>query len=91
MSKFLIFSDGLNVNKAIEIKKYCEGKINCSFGIGTHFSNSFEASPALNMVIKLWDVNGFPVVKLGDGEGKENGDPAAIKNMRWVVKNQLGL
>ena len=90
--KALIFSDGLNTQKAIEIKKYCEEKIKCSFGIGTYFSNSFKDSPALNMVIKLWSINSIPVVKLGDnGEGKENGDPQAVKFMRWLVRSQLGL
>ena len=91
--KTLIFSDGLNVQKAIDIKKYCEKKIKCSFGIGTHFTGDFgENSPALNMVIKLWSVNNFPVVKLGDdGKGKENGDPTAVEFMRWIVKNQLDL
>ena len=91
MSKFIIFSDGLDISKVIEIKKYCEGKINCSFGIGTNFTNSFDGSPALNMVIKLWSINNFPVVKLSDVEGKENGDPKAIENMKWIVKNQLGV
>lgn len=89
--KNLIFSDGLNVNKAIEIKKYCKDKINCSFGIGTHFSGDFSNSPPLNMVIKLWNINGFPVVKLSDVEGKENGDDKAVSFMKWLVKNQLGL
>ncbi len=97
MSKMIIFSDGLNVDEAIKIRNYCEGKIKCSFGIGTSITNSFfknnstEISQPLNMVIKLWSVNGFPVVKLGEGKGKKNGDPEAIKNMIWVVKNQLGL
>lgn len=90
LHKTIIFSDGLNIDKAIRIKKYCEGKINCSFGIGTFLTNDFLDSPALNMVIKLYSVNNFPVVKLGDGKGKENGDPKAVEIMRWVVKNQLG-
>jgi len=88
--KTIIFSDGLNVEKAIEIKEYCEGKIKCSFGIGTFMTNDFKDSPALNMVIKLWDVNGIPVVKLGDsGIGKENGDPHAISFMRWLVEHSV--
>jgi len=91
MSKFIIFSDGLNVERAIDIAKYCEGKIKYSFGIGTSFTNSIPDSSPLNMVIKLWSCNGFPVVKLSDVEGKENGDLKAIKNMKWIVKNQLGL
>ncbi len=89
MSKTIIFSDGLNVSKAVEIAEYCRGRIKFSFGIGTHFTNDFEGSPSLNMVIKLWDVDGFPVVKLSDIEGKENGDERAVDNMKWVVQNQL--
>ena len=90
--KAIIFSNGLNADKAIKVKKYCDGKIKCSFGIGTYFTNDFLNSPSLNMVIKLWAINGCPVVKLGDdGEGKENGDPQAVSFMRWLVKNQLGL
>ena len=87
--KAIIFSNGLNVDKAIRVKEYCDNKIKCSFGIGTYFSNEGFSSPALNMVIKLWSINGCPVVKLGDdGEGKENGDPKAVEFMRWMVKKQ---
>ncbi len=84
LHKTIVFSDNLNIEKAIEIKKYCEGKINCSFGIGTHFSNNFLDSPALNMVIKLWSCNGVPVVKLSDDKGKEMGDPDAVKIAKWI-------
>jgi len=87
--KAIVFSNGLNVDKAIKVKEYCDNKIKCSFGIGTYFSNEGFSSPALNMVIKLWAINGCPVVKLGDdGEGKENGDPTAVKFMRWMVKTK---
>ncbi len=84
LSKSIVFSDGLNVDKAIEIKKYCENKIKCSFGIGTHLTNDFENSPALNMVIKLWSCEGVPVVKLSDTPGKEMGDPDAVKVAKWT-------
>lgn len=95
MSKIIIFSDSLNVEKAIEIKKYCKGKIKCSFGVGTAFSNDFfkknstEISQPLNMVIKLWSCNGQPTIKLSDVKGKENGTPESINFMKWIVKNQL--
>jgi len=90
LSKMLIFSDGLDVAKAIEINTYCKNKIQCSFGIGTHFTNhGFRDSLPLNMVIKLWSVNDFPVVKLSDIKGKESGDPKAVETMKWIVKNQL--
>ncbi len=86
--KTIIFSDGLNIVKAITIAKYCEGKINYSFGIGTFISNDFKNSPALNMVIKLFSVNNKFVVKLGDdGHGKENGDMMAVAFVRWLVEH----
>ena len=86
--KTIIFSDGLNVNSAIEIRKKCEGRIKCSFGIGTHFSNDFQESPALNIVIKLWSVNNQFTVKLSDIEGKENGDPEMVKIMKYIIKQK---
>jgi len=82
MKKLIVFSDSLHARDAIKIKEYCEGKINCSFGIGTSLTNNpdfFSTSPPLNMVIKLHSVNGIPVVKLSDDEGKETGDPDAIR------------
>jgi nicotinate phosphoribosyltransferase len=87
LTKVIVFSDNLNVDKSIEIKKYCEGKIQCAFGIGTYFSNDFLGSPAMNMVIKLHFINGFPCVKLSDVAGKETGDVKAIEYMKWIIGN----
>jgi len=83
-SKTIVFSDGLDVQTAVAIAAYCKGRIKCSFGIGTFLTNNFEGSPSLNMVIKLWSVNGIPVVKLSDSPGKEMGDPNAIKVAKWT-------
>ena len=88
LHKTIVFSDGLNVDKAIEINNYCKNKIQCSFGIGTHFTNLFENSPALNMVIKMWSCEGVPVVKLSDSPGKETGDKDAIRVAKWIFSNQ---
>ena len=88
MYKFIIFSNALNCEKSIAIKKYCEGKINCSFGIGTFFTNHFVNSPALNMVIKLSELNGMPAVKLSDDKGKEIGDLDAVRVMKWIHKGE---
>ena len=84
-SKTIVFSDGLDADKAFYLNAHCsmEG-INCSFGIGTNFTNDFKDSPAMNMVIKLDTVNGVPVVKLSDEPGKVTGDPEAVNVARWT-------
>jgi len=82
-SKTIVFSDGLNVDKALEIQKFFEGRIKTSYGIGTHFTNDFE-TPALSMVIKLRSIDGIPVVKLSDESGKETGDERALEIANWT-------
>lgn len=84
LSKTIVFSDSLNVQKALEIQKYFAGRINVSYGIGTHFSNDFQNSPPLNIVIKLWSINGIPVVKLSDEPGKIQGDRDACRVANWT-------
>ena len=68
-TKTLLFSDGLNFDGAQRIHDHFKGRINVSFGIGTHLSNDTYAVP-LNIVIKLQYVNGHPVAKLSDNPGK---------------------
>lgn len=82
-SKTIVFSDGLNSVKAADIAKYCRGKIKCSFGIGTNFTNDVGAKP-LNMVIKVTSVQKpdwpwIPAVKLSDAPGKITGDRQIAK------------
>jgi nicotinate phosphoribosyltransferase len=78
MTKTIVFSDGLDTKTAIAINGYCTGKINASFGIGTHMTNDIGPK-ALNMVIKLShcrtsaDTEWTPVVKLSDTDGKQTG------------------
>lgn len=81
LHKFIIFSDGLNVDKVEEITKYCKGKIGISFGIGTNLTNDVGQKP-MNIVIKLTDVNfddkWVPVIKISDEKGKHTGLPETI-------------
>jgi nicotinate phosphoribosyltransferase len=79
MSKIIIFSDALDVKKAVALNEYCSGKIRAAFGIGTHFTNDVPDSPALNIVMKLDKLDGESVVKLGEDVGKATGDPTALK------------
>jgi nicotinate phosphoribosyltransferase len=68
-TKTLLFSDGLDFDKAQEIYDYFKDRINVSFGIGTFLTNDTEVG-ALNIVIKLQYVNGHPVAKLSDNPAK---------------------
>lgn len=88
MKKIVVFSDALDAEAAVRLKKYCQGKINCSFGIGTSLTNNSEffwESPPLNMVIKLHSINGIPVVKLSDSPEKETGDRDALRVANYIV------
>jgi len=89
-TKTIIYSDGLTAEKAVEIKKYADKKgIKSGFGIGTFFTNqAFIDSPALNIVIKMYSLNGVPVVKLSDSPGKATGDPDAIRVAKWIVNGE---
>ncbi|MDG6244872.1 MAG: nicotinate phosphoribosyltransferase [Methanolobus sp.] len=91
LTKTIIFSDSLSASNAIRIRKQCKGRINCIFGIGTSLSNNhefFRMSPPLNMVIKLHSVDGIPVVKLSDDEGKETGDRNAIRVANYIFSRK---
>ncbi|EEX92045.1 nicotinate phosphoribosyltransferase [Vibrio orientalis CIP 102891 = ATCC 33934] len=73
MSKVLIFTDGLNFARAIEICEYFAGRANISFGIGTFLANDMggyvsdgiEYQP-LSIVVKMAECNGLPVAKISD-------------------------
>jgi nicotinate phosphoribosyltransferase len=85
ISKTIVFSDGLNSNLAIELKKYCKDVgIKCSFGIGTHFTNDVGIE-ALNIVIKMIAINGRHVVKLSDVKDKETGDVDTVELVKRMV------
>jgi len=65
----LIFSDSLDIPKAAEIWRTFRDRINVSFGIGTNLTHDTGTDP-INIVIKMTECNGQPVVKLSDSPGK---------------------
>ena len=84
--KQVIFSNGLNVEEAIKIQRYAEGKCLPSFGIGTHFTNDFPGVKPRNIVIKLLAVKiteSWPfycdTCKLSEDHGKYTGNPATVR------------
>lgn len=67
--KRLVFSDGLDILKAIELYRHFADRIQLGFGIGTNLTNDLGPKP-LNIVMKLVRCNGDPVAKLSDAPGK---------------------
>ena len=68
-TKRLVFSDGLDIHKALQLYDAFAPHIACGFGIGTNLSNDSPIK-ALNIVMKLTQANGQPVAKLSDSAGK---------------------
>ncbi|MCT2765606.1 nicotinate phosphoribosyltransferase [Enterobacter cloacae] len=70
MSKVLVFSDNLDLAKAVELYRHFNTRVNLSFGIGTRLTCDIPQVKPLNIVIKLVECNGKPVAKLSDSPGK---------------------
>ncbi|MBE5905767.1 MAG: nicotinate phosphoribosyltransferase [Lachnospiraceae bacterium] len=68
-SKTLLFSDGLNFEKADKLTRYFKDKVQVAFGIGTYIANDTDV-PALNIVMKTTACNGMDVAKISDASGK---------------------
>ncbi|HAS0850810.1 nicotinate phosphoribosyltransferase [Enterobacter cloacae complex sp. ECL405] len=70
MSKVLVFSDNLDLAKALDLYRHFNTRVNLSFGIGTRLTCDIPQVKPLNIVIKLVECNGKPVAKLSDSPGK---------------------
>ena len=68
-TKQLLFSDGLDFDRAQKLFDYFKDRAKVAFGIGTFCSND-TCVDALNIVIKLQYVNEKPVAKLSDNPEK---------------------
>ncbi len=67
--KRLVFSDGLDMDRALSLYCHFADRTQLGFGIGTSLSNDLGPTP-LNIVMKLTECNGQPVAKLSDSPGK---------------------
>jgi nicotinate phosphoribosyltransferase len=68
-TKRLVFSDSLDLPKALALYAHFADRIQTGFGIGTNLSNDTGLAP-LNIVMKLVHCNGQPTAKLSDTPGK---------------------
>ncbi|HEV7329787.1 MAG TPA: nicotinate phosphoribosyltransferase [Flavisolibacter sp.] len=90
LSKMIIFSDALNLEKVKTIAAHCQDRIRISFGIGTNFTNDVGLKP-MNVVLKMTEAlpeaePWTPVVKLSDEPMKHTGDEASIAVAKTVLQ-----
>ncbi|MHA6264125.1 nicotinate phosphoribosyltransferase [Arenibacterium sp. CAU 1754] len=89
-TKRVIFSDGLDVDKIVELHAIFAGRVNISFGWGTLLTNDFrglaenDALAPFSLVCKAVSANGHPTVKLSDNPEKAMGPADEIERYKRV-------
>lgn len=90
--KRVIFSDGLEVDKIIDLQRQFAGRVKISFGWGTLLTNDFrglvpdDALAPFSLVCKAISANGRPTVKLSDNPEKAMGPPDEIARYKRVFE-----
>ncbi len=88
--KLIIFSDGLDVEKIVQLQAQFAGRARVSFGWGTLLTNDFrgltpdDALTPFSLVCKAVSANGRPTVKLSDNPRKAMGPEAEIARYKRV-------
>ena len=86
----VIFSDGLDVDKIIELQNQFRGRVIPSFGWGTLMTNDFrgltpdDSLAPFSIVCKAISANGRPTVKLSDNPNKAMGPADEIARYKRV-------
>lgn len=86
MTKTLVFSDGLDFKKIMDLYIQFHYSMKVSFGIGTNLTNRIpgEKKP-IQIVMKMVKCNGRPVAKISDNSGKRMCEDAEFEaNLRRV-------
>lgn len=91
VGKQVIFSNGLDVNRALEIHKYVNGRLQDSYGVGTNITCDILGCSPMNIVVKLtrcritesreW----HDCVKLSCDKGKTLGNPQKCAYLLSVI------
>ena len=87
LTKTIVFSDCLDVRKALDLNEKFSDKINVAFGIGTNLVCDMGSFSPLQCVMKLVEVDGKPVAKISDSDGKVMcEDEDYINYLKSVIK-----
>ncbi len=88
--KLVIFSDGLDADKIVELHQQFMGRCRVSFGWGTMLTNDFkglvadDALAPFSLVCKAVSANGRPTVKLSDNPKKAMGPQDEVARYKRV-------
>ena len=88
--KLVIFSDGLDEEKIIELSRQFAGRVRVSFGWGTLLTNDFrgltpdDRLAPFSLVCKAVQADGRPTVKLSDNPNKAMGPAEEIARYKRV-------
>ncbi len=89
-AKLVIFSDGLDVDKIVELRARFAGRVRVSFGWGTMLTNDFrglvpgDGLAPFSLVCKAVAAEGRPTVKLSDNPNKAMGPKDEIARYKRV-------
>jgi len=88
--KMVIFSDGLDVDKIVELQRQFAGRVRPSFGWGTLLTNDFrgltpdDSLAPFSLVCKAVAAEGKPTVKLSDNPNKAMGPEEEVERYKRV-------
>lgn len=82
--RLIIFSDGLNPQKAIDLLNHFRGRILVAFGMGTNLTNDLGLIEALSLVMKVIEAAGNSAVKLSNNLNKATGEDAQVAYYKEV-------
>ena len=88
--KLVIFSDGLDVGKIVELQSQFADRVKVSFGWGTLLTNDFRGLVSddrlapFSLVCKAVRADGHPTVKLSDNPEKAMGPVSEIKRYKRI-------
>lgn len=91
-SKQIIFSNGLNIDRAIEIHRYVNGRLQDSYGVGTNITCDITDCSPMNIVVKLTQCRitesreWHDCVKLSCDKGKTLGNPQKCAYLISVIE-----
>ena len=77
LSKAIVFSDNLTIDRIVLLQERFAGRIQLLYGWGTTLMNDLGVAP-LNIVMKATHADGQPTIKLSDHAGKQSGPPEVI-------------